>query len=1010
MAESADVSAFLQRRARHITAIQVCNLTAFPVRDAFASALSQPAEQPQFNAPGYFSDDLDVTLARKRSRRISTNSISTHKSFKSDESADDDSSAYSLSLAESRGRRTRGARLSFHSGGSPASRAPTIRGHRPRTASMTSSLNSSIQSSAVLPGSTTAVSTAPFTATLPDHSQTGLEKVIKARLFETFIAISVEPSLDADSSLTPQTPATPASPVIPTPPRSPKLPNANGAAPRKGVSAKPSPLSPTTDKEKSATRRDTPTTPSSPSSSRHTPKSASMSMAVRPNGKTTTGAASPSATRSRFPPPPQTPPATPQIPSSAPALLNSSNSNSNTNPNSPVSPLLPDYLSPIHRPSTNPIWAMDAQGGPWGDPSAQTVRVELWGKVGDEATGKGKEKERDGNGKDREREKEKEKGEADEWRVLEEWKFDLGQLVPLADDTELPSNTLVVTLYPPGRTFYLPSSTLSLTSPNNNNSDTRLGDAALDTGYASDPESTSRAAVKAKAKADGEPMVQFVDVAALSRRPHRYRRGAKAGAAVGEADGGRARTAGWQDLFKLVMLQSSIQDNQGSLSDIVREIDKVLEGDVTAALKREVSERESLVQGLRKNVAAVYDQSEILKEKIELRRQQLLERREMLTLAQELRNDELAGTDESEELVSTARSELVSLRSRFTPTRTTLISTLSTIFPIDLISPPDLLYAILDVPLPIPLTASDPAPPLVLPAHKDVTEDAVATALGYVAQVVQLLAAYLGKGLVYPITCIGSRSMIRDGISAMVGPRMFPLFSKGVDTYRFEYGVFLLNKDIELLMADRELRALDMRHTLPNLKNLLLTLTDGEGAQLGGPRAWAFNSPELALTGLESPRAESPALVVESGNGSSSGTGTTTPKGEYSTELPAEGNTPPASGSTTPTTETAKKGRSFIGLSPIAGFLRARYPSAIRTPTPTAKAEASEPSIEEAAVTEDAAVEDDMDEDRRTIRGDPAGDAVIEALANGAERGSEKLGEVPAHAPTKPPPTVTPIK
>lgn len=33
-------------------------------------------------------------------------------------------------------------------------------------------------------------------------------------------------------------------------------------------------------------------------------------------------------------------------------------------------------------------------------------------------------------------------------------------------------------------------------------------------------------------------------------------------------------------------------------------------------------------------------------------------------------------------------------------------------------------------------------------------------------------------------------------------------------------------------MADRDLRALDMRHTLPNLKNLLLTLTDGEGASL----------------------------------------------------------------------------------------------------------------------------------------------------------------------------------
>jgi hypothetical protein len=179
-----------------------------------------------------------------------------------------------------------------------------------------------------------------------------------------------------------------------------------------------------------------------------------------------------------------------------------------------------------------------------------------------------------------------------------------------------------------------------------------------------------------------------------------------------------------------------------------------------------------------------------VKEKIELRRQQLQERREMLALAQELRDEDLSAEDDTEELVSTARqvvelyhyspiidlmhrTELVSLQSRFTPTRTTLISSLSMIFPIELLSPPDLLYTILDVPLPIPLTASDPAPPLSLPTHKDVTEEAVATALGYVAQVVQLLAAYLGKGLVYPITCIGSRSMIRDGISAMVGPRMY---------------------------------------------------------------------------------------------------------------------------------------------------------------------------------------------------------------------------------------------
>jgi hypothetical protein len=70
------------------------------------------------------------------------------------------------------------------------------------------------------------------------------------------------------------------------------------------------------------------------------------------------------------------------------------------------------------------------------------------------------------------------------------------------------------------------------------------------------------------------------------------------------------------------------------------------------------------------------------------------------------------------------------------------------------------------------VTSSDPGPPLTVPTHKEVNEDTVATSLGYAAQVVQLLAAYLGKGLVYPVTCVGSRSLIRDGISAMVGPRM----------------------------------------------------------------------------------------------------------------------------------------------------------------------------------------------------------------------------------------------
>jgi len=181
--------------------------------------------------------------------------------------------------------------------------------------------------------------------------------------------------------------------------------------------------------------------------------------------------------------------------------------------------------------------------------------------------------------------------------------------------------------------------------------------------------------------------------------------------------------------------------------------------------------------------------------RIAARREQLRNRRETLLLAQEQLAEDLSRHPDVEEETADeryvtfpssvpyhhslqpciCRSRLSVLRKHFLPTRTTLITTLSAIFPIELLSPPDLLFTILSVPLPIPLSTTDPGPPLSLPDHKEVTEDAVATALGYAAQVVQMLAAYLGKGLVYPVTCVGSRSLIRDGISAMVGPRMSAL-------------------------------------------------------------------------------------------------------------------------------------------------------------------------------------------------------------------------------------------
>ncbi|RUS20798.1 UV radiation resistance protein and autophagy-related subunit 14-domain-containing protein [Endogone sp. FLAS-F59071] len=103
-------------------------------------------------------------------------------------------------------------------------------------------------------------------------------------------------------------------------------------------------------------------------------------------------------------------------------------------------------------------------------------------------------------------------------------------------------------------------------------------------------------------------------------------------------------------------------------------------------------------------------------------------------------------------------------------------------------------------------------------------EERIATALGYTCHLVCMLAYYLGLPLRYPMRPMGSRAKVTDPVSVVQGSRDFPLYSKGVDRYRFEYGVFLLNKNIEQLMNAYGLIVMDLRHTLANLRYLIQTV------------------------------------------------------------------------------------------------------------------------------------------------------------------------------------------
>ncbi|TFK76681.1 hypothetical protein BDN72DRAFT_873255 [Pluteus cervinus] len=948
-----DAESGLKRRIRHITSIQVCNLTPFPGRDSLASALSQPAEQPQFTPQGHFSDDLDVTIGRKRGRKVSSTSIATSRSVHSDEEE-------KRSLLESRGRRTSGQKVNFEpgslgsgsslSGRTNAAFSPPSRSRRSRTASFGSTKSISIGT--LKANSVRGHSMTRTSSIFSDNSQSTLENVINSRLLETFIAVTVVP----DSPVLGE-----GSFAISAPP-TPKM-----AKDKESISQFHQKRSPHTN----GTLPRTAPRPSQPESNPNSSR------------RNTLGPG-----RSNAPPPLHVKSMSTSMSRSSSTSRSSSKLGSPTTPikkspsmGTPIptpskferpQPAVPDFLSPVHPPSTNPAFVFDSDPkrsfAPWTDLSASVMQIDIWGRTQSPAglsNGKGKAKEPPSNPLGN-----------PEWKLLGHWNVNLSKLVPLLPEAndqipQLPSNSLLVTLTP-GRKFYLPTEAPLSRGP------------SISQGYTSNPESAPRlSAQELSEKASDD---RGADAPRLSRRRHRAQMGDNP-----DLNKESAKTPSWHDIFTLVTLQSHLVDTENVLADIVTKIDATIEGDPVSSLKREVSQRQASLDILHANRAKVVDGSNDLRLEIDHRRQQLRERREIIALAREQHAIEVESYALCEQEVTQEQARLASLQSHFVPIRTTLLSTLSSIFPIELLSPPDLLYTILDVPLPIPSSPNDPAPPLSLLNHKNVNEEAVATALGYVAQVVHLLAVYLGKGLVYPVTCVGSRSLIRDNISAMVGPRMFPLFSKGVDTYRFEYGVFLLNKDIELLMADRDLRALDMRHTLPNLKNLLLTLTNGEGAPLRFSRS--LDSPVSAISGLETPpRPSSPSETTA-----------ITPKTNTNLELPVvtEGFTPPTSGASTPIagpSEAPKRvpsrASAFLALPSLSGFgfMRSRYPS---SSSPKPEVEESHPNGDTGDSSKSGEMMED-DDDRKTINavammGDTSTSATITTTTREDSASSEDV-------------------
>jgi len=186
---------------------------------------------------------------------------------------------------------------------------------------------------------------------------------------------------------------------------------------------------------------------------------------------------------------------------------------------------------------------------------------------------------------------------------------------------------------------------------------------------------------------------------------------------------------------------------------------------------------------------------------------------------------------------SSLASRSPSLLATKTATRTQIrrIATdLLHIYPLTPLPPKPLHFTIASLPLP---------PASHLPTSSSPTLDTLAAALGHAAHLTHLLSHYLSTPLPYPLTPHGSTTTVYDPIASSLrsrAARTFPLFARGAVGFRFEYGVLLLNKDVEALLEGEGGRLVDVRCTAGNLRLLMSVLVGGEGEAGGRGQGGGF--------------------------------------------------------------------------------------------------------------------------------------------------------------------------
>lgn len=319
------------------------------------------------------------------------------------------------------------------------------------------------------------------------------------------------------------------------------------------------------------------------------------------------------------------------------------------------------------------------------------------------------------------------------------------------------------------------------------------------------------------------------------------------------------RTTSFDALLRLSKLDDSIQDAFALREKLSHDLSTLVESSRQPLIDKDhLNESMDYFKTVEYAKAAVDKQLKTLRHTRDEKRYTLARRRELLSCG---RSEITTGATEmvsTEDEMSEVRTDLSLLRRSISNQRRRISSDLGTIFPIAAIPDKPLSFTIRGLHLP-DSESLDSSPP-----------DQLSAALGHVAHALQLLSFYLRHPIPYPTHPRSSTTIMTDPISNLRPPksgtstaspypttvprslsdptRSFPLYARSSGPrYRFDYALFLLNKDLHVLLSDAfGVRVLDIRQTLPNLMYVLACMAAGEGElparKAGGVRGLLRNS------------------------------------------------------------------------------------------------------------------------------------------------------------------------